>query len=369
METPDILIIGGGLIGCSLARELARAGRRVVVVDRGPNGIASTAAAGLLTPGLSDSPVGPLEELCHRSAFLYESWVTELRSEGAADVGFRRQGLLEVWTDPSLMNQQRRRLVEQARAERPYQLLSGEEVRRREPALDAAVLGGVYYPDDAQVDPARLTREVARIAEAAGAVLRENEPVYQLAWDRTRVKTVQTARTTYEPGCVVLTAGAWSGGLLQAVGLALPVRPVKGQMVLADCRASPVSVPVSCGDALLVPRPDGSLLLGVTLENVGFDDRVTIDGVCRILEGVRRLVPAVGALALARCWAGLRPASPDGLPFMGQLPPLKNLWVCTGHYRKGILLAPICARLMARSILDDRLDEALVPFKPTRRAP
>jgi glycine oxidase len=306
-------------------------------------------------------------DLCHQSAFLYESWVNELRSEGAADVGFRRQGLLEVWTDPSLMSQQRRPLVEHARPERPYQLLSGEDVRRREPALAAEVLGGVCYGHDAQVDPARLTREVARRAEAAGAVLRDNEPVYQLAWDRNRVQSVQTARATYQPGAVVLAAGAWSGGLLQTMGLALPVRPVKGQVLLAECRRAPVGVPVFCGDALLLPRPDGSLLLGVTVEDIGFDDRVTLDGVGRILDGVRRLVPAVGQLGLARSWAGLRPASPDGLPFMGPMPPLRNLWVSTGHFRKGVLLAPLCARLMARSILEERPDEALAPFKPTRR--
>lgn len=368
MESPDILIIGGGIIGCNLGRELALQGAQVVVVERATAGdAASSAAAGLLSPGLGMTLPAALLELALNSAVQYEGWLGELRSEGAADVGFRRPGVLELWTDPVEMEARRRAIVEQARPERPQQLLSGEDLRRREPALSDDVLGGVFYPDDAQVDPVRLTREVVRLSEAAGVVVRESEPVHQLQWDNDRVAGVHTARTVYRPGKVVLAAGAWSGGLLQTIGLALPVRPVKGQMLLADCRLSPVQVPVCAGDAMLIPRPDGSLALGVTVEEAGFDDRTTVDGTYQILAGVRKLVPSVGPLTLGRTWAGLRPATPDELPFMGPLPPLRNLWVCTGHFRKGILLAPLCTRLLARSILKDQLDDALVPFKATRR--
>jgi glycine/D-amino acid oxidase-like deaminating enzyme len=116
-----------------------------------------------------------------------------------------------------------------------------------------------------------------------------------------------------------------------------------------------------------MPRPDGSLVLGVTVEEAGFDDRVTVEGVRAILQGTCALAPSVGKLPLGRAWAGLRPSTPDGWPYMGPLPPVRNLWVSTGHFRKGILLAPLCARLMARSILADHLDEDLLPFKPTRR--
>src|SRR5207302_4892455 len=136
-----------------------------------------------------------------------------------------------------------------------------------------------------------------------------------------------------------------------------------------DCRVSPVQRPLAAGPALLVPRADGRLALGVTVEEAGFDDRVTLEGVRSILEPVCRLVPGVGRLPLVRAWAGLRPATPDGLPYMGPVPPMHNLWVSTGHFRKGILLAPVCARLVAQSILAGHVDETLEPFKPTRRLP
>jgi glycine oxidase len=363
MQTPDVLIIGAGVIGCSLAHELARANVRVTVVDRGRvGGAASSAAAGLLTPTVSTSPAGPLVELCHQSAALYEAWGEELRAAGAGDIGFRRRGLLEVWTTGVPSD-----ATDSAFASRRVELLSEAELRRLEPALAGPASGAAYYPDDAQVDPARLTREVARVAELAGVRILEHEPVHELVRSGDRISAVYTAAACYRPGLVVLAAGAWSGDLVRGLGVSLPTRPVKGQLLQADCRLSPVRTPMFVGDALFVPRSDGTLVLGVTVEEAGYDDRVTLAGLRTILTLTSSAVPATGQLPLGRAWAGLRPATPDGLPYMGPVPPLRNLWVSTGHFRKGILLAPACAQGMARSILADHLDDSLQPFKPTRR--
>jgi glycine oxidase len=360
METPDILVIGAGLIGCSLARELARANQQVTVVERATVGAgASSAAAGLLSPSVSTVSAGPLFELCRQSAHLYESWIGELRQEGAGEVGFHRPGLLEVWTDPQE--------AERRNPAGPFEILSAADLRRREPALGPHVQGGAFDPDAAHVDSAQLTRAVARLAAAAGVELREHESVLRVVREGDRLTAVHTTTTCYWPGLVVLTAGAWSGGLAEAFGLDLPTQPIKGQLLEANGRASPIHTPVHMGNVLLLPRPEGRLLLGVTVEEDGFDDRVTLEGMRSILAGVCALAPAVGALSLTRAWAGLRPATPDGWPYLGPVPPVRNLWVSTGHFRKGILLAPLCARLMARSILADHLDDDLVPFKPTRR--
>jgi glycine oxidase len=368
METPDILVIGGGIIGCSLARELARVSRKVVVLERGrAGGAASSAAAGLLSPALATAPAGALLDLCFDSADLYPAWVEELRQDGAGDVGFRRAGLLEAWTDPSDPARHHADAEKRLRPGRRAEVLEATEVRRREPALAEHVLGGVLYPDDAQVDPALLSRAVARVAELASVVIREGCPVRRLVRDGDRIGAVHTDEACYHPGVVVLTAGAWSGGLLEPLGVRLATRPVKGQLLLAECRVPPVRTPLHAGEALLVPRPEGDLLLGVTVEEAGFDDRVTLDGLRTILAGTCALVPAVGALEWKRAWAGLRPATPDECPYLGPLPPLRNLWVSAGHFRKGILLAPLCARLLAGSILADHPDERLEPFKPTRR--
>ncbi len=368
METPDIVVIGGGIIGCSLAFELAKAGRSVVVLERASTGCAaSSAAAGLLAPSLATAPPPVLAALAGRSAALYESWIGELVEHGAGDVGFRRPGILVVWTDPAEAASARQHLADHTHPGRRVEWLSGSEVRKQEPALLPEVTGAILYPDDAQVAAALLVEQVARVAELAGVRIRENEPVLRLVRDGERITSVQTATNTYHPGLVVMTAGAWSGDVLTSAGVHLPTRPVKGQLLLADCRVSPMRRPLHAGNTLFVPRPDGGIVIGVTVEEAGYDNRVTLEGLHTILNGARALVPAVGSLELRRAWAGLRPATPDELPYMGPVRPLRNLWVSVGHFRKGILLAPICARLMAHSILADRLVEDLAPFAPARQ--
>jgi glycine oxidase len=367
METPDFLVIGGGIVGVSLARELARASRSVTVLERGRvGGAASTAAAGLLVPSLSSQQLGALAGLCRQSAALYEAWVEELYADGAGDIGFRRTGVLDVWTDALQVEQQRAVLGQQGGPGRRVEFLSAEELRRREPALTGAVAGAACYPDDAQVNPVRMMRGLARVAERAGVTFREFEEVHCLVREGDRIGRVQTAAATYQPGVVVLCTGAWTGTLSSHLGLSLPTRPVRGQMLLADCRVPPLTTPVGAGDALFVPRPDGRLMLGVTVEDAGFADRVTLDGVRAILNRTCALAPAVGGLPLARAWAGLRPVTPDGWPYLGPVPPLRNLWVNAGHGSKGILLAPLCARLLARSLHSGHVVDELAPFQASR---
>jgi glycine oxidase len=367
METPDVLIIGGGIIGCALARELAHAHLQVIVVERGLVGSgASSAAAGLLSPAFGAVPTGPLADLCYQSAAMYETWIEELRLEDCQDVGFRRHGLLEVWRDRREEEQGRRNL-DHLPSGYAAAVLSVDEIRRLEPNLAGATVGGVLYPNDAQVDAARLTQTLARICHLAGATIHENQPVMRVAREGDRITAVHTVSSSYWPGIVVVAAGAWSGGLAEAMGLDLPTHPVKGQLLQAQARVSPVRRPVHAGSALFVPLADGSLVLGVTVEDVGFDEQVTLHGVGAIIRDTCALYPGVAGLPLARAWAGLRPATPDGLPYMGPLEPLSNLWVSTGHFRKGILLAPLCGQLVAQSILADEVDAALLPFKPTRR--
>jgi glycine oxidase len=367
MKTPDILIIGAGIIGCSLARELARANLKIVLLERGVAGAAaSSAAAGLLSPSYGAEAGGPLVELLFRSVSLYESWIDELRADGSGDVAFRRSGVLQVALDAEQAQHLRERLPAEARPGRRVEWLSAAELCRREPAVAETVLGATYSPDDAQVDPALLSRAVARVVERLGVPIHEGEPVQRMDIRGDRIHAVHTDVATYRPGQVVITAGPWSGDLASSLNLHLPTRPVKGQMLLIDCRVAPVTTPMLADHTVLAPQPDGRMKVGVTMEEAGFDDRVTVEGLRSILQRATQLVPALGQLTFGRAWAGLRPATPDGWPYMGPVSPLQNLWVSVGHFRKGIMLAPACARLMAQSIVAGRLAEELMPFKPNR---
>jgi glycine oxidase len=365
---PDYLIVGGGIIGCGLARELARAGARVVVLERNAVGCeSSSAAAGVLSPTFFDGPSsGPLVELCRQSAGIYEEWVKEVRADGVDDVAYRRTGLLAVALDGAEAERLRGSLPGDNYPGRRALWLTAPELLRQEPALAGHVQGAAYYPDDAHVDPARLVRQVARAAQLAGVDVHEEEPVRRLERRGDRVVAVHTSRASYQPGTVVLAAGAWTGLLGEQVSSPLPTRAVKGQLLLADCRVPPVRTPLHAGNALLIPWSDGRLLVGVTVEEAGFDSQVRLEGLRQILQRTIELVPAVANLPLHRTWAGLRPATPDEWPYMGPVPPLTNVWVSAGHFRKGTLLAPVCARLLARSLRDGTLAPELAPFSPGR---
>jgi glycine oxidase len=366
---PDYLIVGGGIIGCSLARELARTSAQVVLLERNAVGSeASSAAAGVLSPTFfQPTGSGSLIELCRQSAGIFEDWVKELRADGVDDVGYRRTGLLSIALDGAEAEQLRSTLPEDNYPGRRALWLTAQELRRQEPALAGHVQGAAYYPDDAHVDPARLMRQVARAAQLAGADIHEDEPVRRLERREDRIVAVHTHKASYQPGTAILTSGAWTCLLGEQIGLPLPTRPVKGQLLMADCRVPPVRTPLHAGDALLVPWPDGRLLLGVTIEEAGFDTQVRLEGLQQILRRTIELVPAVADLPLHRAWAGLRPATPDEWPYLGPVPSLKNLWVSAGHFRKGILLAPICARLLAQSLQGGTLVPGLSPFRPGRQ--
>lgn len=359
MDKPDVLIIGAGIIGCSLARVLAKEKQKVLILDQGRAGEASSsAAAGLLSPTLAASSEGPLADLCFQSADRYESWLAELREEGVGDFGFRRAGMIELITDLQQTPKPDHR--------RRTETLTRADLRRMEPAVAAEVAGALFYQDDSQVDAPSISRQVARAAELAGVTIHQQEAVHRLVVTQDRITAIQAGKDRYDAGVVILTAGAWSGKLLEPLGISLPTFPVKGQLLTADCRISPVRTPLHAGEGLFIPRPDGRLTLGVTVENAGFDNQVTLAGLQTILNKTRVLVPAVDDLPFGRAWAGLRPATPDGLPYMGPVASFKNLWISTGHFRKGILLAPICAQLMAKSILAEKLVSELQPYSPQR---
>jgi glycine oxidase len=362
----DVLVVGGGVIGAALAWALAQRGLSVTIIEGGRIGRgASWAAAGVLTPEAGDDDPPQLVALAEASMALWPDWVGALEERTRLGLQFRRDGLLSVWVDPEaphLPAELATRAPQGHAGQVHGEVLTGAEVRALEPLLTGPIVGGVLAPGDAQVDNPRLAPALVQAAVDLGARVLIDTPVAAVtgvAGRCTGVRTVSGAEIA--AGMVIVAAGAWSEALARASGYWLPVEPWRGQMLCFDAPARPVRHIVFCGEMVLIPRPHGPLLVGTTLEKVGFDARVTLAGLNLIVARATRVAPGLGALPLARSWAGLRPGTPDHLPYLGPVPGWEGLYAAAGHGRKGIILAPITADILTRLILDDDLDPRLAP--------
>jgi len=363
----DVVVVGAGLQGTSVALRLARAGRSVLVLERSvPGAEASSAAAGILSPGVEAAELGPFHALCSASLARYPAWVAEVEEASGMAVGFRALGTLEVATDDDHAK------VLAARAERlvahhlPVQVLDGAEVRVLEPGLSPEARGALLFAGEASVDPRALARAVAIAADRAGARFVTGQ-VRRIvtSGEGSHVVGVEHESGRIEAGAVVLAAGSWS---LLVEGHGLPpraVRPVRGQIAVLDTRPPLLSRVIFSGKGYVVPRPDGRVLCGSTMEEVGFEKAVTAGGLVHVLEVGIGIAPALASAPVLETWSNFRPASPDGEPILGA-GPVPGLFYATGHTRNGILLAPITADAIGATILGEPPPVDLRPFSAGR---
>ena len=363
----DALVVGGGLIGCAVAAELAARGLRVVVVERGEPGCeASGAAAGMLNPQADAREPSPFFDLALESRELYPEWSRVLREETGIDVGYRRTGYLRCLTGeaPGLEEARAAAAWQRARGlrveDRTRSALPREVAERLAPEISAAL----FFPDEAVVDPRKLTRAAWLSAERRGARVLTGVAVRRLLLERGACRGVDTDAGPIEAQTVVDAAGAWAAAFDERV--AAPVEPVRGQIVEIRLAGRPLETVVSSEEVYVVPRPDGTALLGSTMERVGFRRDVTAGAVGGLLGGAQRLLPEIGSARFLTAWAGLRPGTPDGWPLLGASS-IEGLVFATGHFRSGILLAPSTARRMA-DLLTGRSSEGLSPFSVERFA-
>jgi glycine oxidase len=359
-RNPDAIVVGAGIIGSAIAWELAKEGRRVVVFDRGPVGRgASWAAAGLLTPvHLADYP-GPLASLCVESQRIYEPWVREL---GAPEVEYRASGLiLPVFDD---RDERDAATLEAWKRERgaPVERLDPAALAAAEPLASREARRALLLPDVAQVRNHRLTRALADAARKGGAEFRTDAEVKGFLRIPGRVNGVRTEKGDLFAAETIIAAGAWSSELEGGVR----VRPVRGQMVLLQGPPEALKRPLLAHEVYLIPRADGHVLLGSTLEEAGFDVTTTAEGISHLLDQGRRLAPGIGKFALEATWAGLRPATPDRLPYLGRPEGVQGVILATGHFRNGILLAPVTAKVVAGLVASRPPALDLSPFRPGR---
>ena len=360
----DVVIVGGGIIGLAIAREAARARLRVRLLERGPiGGQASGAAAGLIGPQLEAEREGPLLSLGLASRDLFPGFVQEVAEESGCDPALSSRGTMVVARTPDEAAGLDRRHAFQRSIGLRAQRMRGEELRLLEPALGPEWREALYLPDDRSVDNVLLVQGLRRAAERLGARLREGARVDGLVVERGRVEGVLASGERLRAGAVVIAAGAWSGELVGPGLPSIPSHPVRGQIVCFASSPAPAG-PVFTDECYLVPRRDGRVLAGSTMERVGFDTSVTGSGLRDLTAGALALVPALATAPFHSAWSGLRPALPDGLPAIGRAAP--GLLYACGHLRNGILLAPITARLVTRLLLDQDPGMDLAPFDPRR---
>jgi glycine oxidase len=346
-QHPDVLILGGGVIGLSVAYSLARDKVRVEVVDKGDLGQeASWAGAGILPPGDPARARTPFDRLRALSAAAFPVLSQELRERTGIDNGYLRCGGLELLAGPEDPDDQEWR-GDGIRCEE----LSASDLLRLEPNLAPGFAKAFHLPDMAQLRNPRHVKALVAGSASLGVGLRPGCPVVGVERQGGRVTAVNTACGRLTAGRYLIAAGAWSDALLAEVGWRPGIRPVRGQIALLNPGVPLFRRVLMLGKRYLVPRPDGRVLAGATEEDVGFDKRTTAGAIRDLLDLAIALVPALAAAPLERSWAGLRPRSPDGLPFLGAVPGIENLYVAAGHFRAGIQLSPGTATVMTELML------------------
>lgn len=368
-NTMNIAIIGGGIIGLGLGWQLCRRGAEVTIYDRGEAGQqASHAAAGMLAP---HAEVGfeeiELMKLGQESLRLYPRFLDELSEDVSGIPELKQCGTLLIGTDRDDTEYLRRLHDFRERLNLSVELITGTEAREREPLLSPRVVSAVWLPDDAQIDNRLLIRSLKQAFIACGGSLKEHCPVEEVTFSGQSVEGVRTESGLAGHDTVVVAAGSWSG---QITGIpeeaAQPVRPVKGQIItLQNTGECDLRGIVRSPRMYLVPKEDGTIRLGATSEEKGFDTRPTAGGAKELLEEGWEAVPSVYDLPLVETIAGLRPAGRDHAPVIGQSG-AEGLFYATGHYRHGILLTPATVYALTDEILNRKAPDILRPFRPDR---
>lgn len=360
----EVLIVGAGVIGLAIARELHLRGvSRITVVERGAvGGESSFAAAGMLAVQAETDSTGAFFDLCRTARDEYPDFAARLFEETGIDIELDRAGTLYLAFGESDVREIRHRFDWQRRAGLNVESLSAQELRRLEPFISPDVCNGLFFPDDWQVDNRRLIAALERYAAANGIAIAGNTECTGLIFKNGRVIGIETPTGKIYGQRTILAAGAWTS-LIAADGIELPeVRPIRGQIVGFHTAKRLFSHVVYSPRGYLVPRADGRIIAGATVEDAGFDKAVTDAGIGCVTEGAFEISPALAGLVPSEKIAGLRPRTFDGFPIIGGFPHVENLFIATAHYRNGILLAAITARLLAEVVVKSRVPALAAPF-------
>jgi glycine oxidase len=367
MKTFDVAIAGAGLIGGSIAWELASAGLRVAVFDKGePGQEASWAGAGIISPAPENPATIPLVPLAKTSLALYPEFVARIEADSGLSTGYRPNGTIQALFSRDAARELSTLIAVHHGLGLRADAISSEEARELEPSLSNDLEAAILRPDEASVDNRALTRAVLEAARKRGAQIFPHTLVTGIVREAARCSGLSIQGETIQSKFTLIAAGCFSAALAGAESYA-PVRPAKGQMIAFRAEGLTINRVLWSDKIYLVPRNDGRILAGATVEYVGFDKQITAGGLEKLFTPALELVPGLARAGVEEMWAGLRPDSPDHLPILGPTD-LQGLLIATGHFRSGILLAPITARLMREFILDNRVSVDWDRFSPLRFA-
>lgn len=373
MKTVDVAIVGAGLIGVAAALELRTRGLSVIVLDRQePGREASSAAAGMLAPSPDDLSSLPLVPLAQASIKLYPEFVAHIEQASGKATGFAQKGTLEVFFGSDGESERDRFVAERKRIGIAVETLSIHQAREMEPSLAPEAVAAAWLFEEAIVNPRLLIDAAVSAAKADGAQILANCAVTGLVCEANRCTGVVTRNGPISAGCVVIAAGSVSGAIGDEIASYAPTIPVRGQMLaLRTTAETSGSVAlrhvIRSANGYLVPHEDGRIVAGSTLENGEREKVVTPGGIQKILSAAIELVPALKSAQIVETWAGVRPGTPDGLPILGPTD-IQGLVIATGHYRNGILLAPITAKFVVPWTLGLTVDRDVAAFSPMRFA-
>ena len=370
-HSPDVVVIGGGVIGLTIARALAHRGAgEICLIERASLGHeASFAAAGMLAPQAEANSQDDFFRLACQSRDLYPDFASSLYDETGIDVELDTTGTLYMALTYHDLVEIEKRYEWQTAAGLEVEKLTASQALQLEPCISQSVRGALRFPHDLQVENRRLLSALANSVAKLGVTVLSGTTVESVKIERDEVRGVHTLRGFISCPNVVVAAGTWSSLLKlsqPSEKRAMMVDPVRGQMISFDARPQLTRHVIYSPRGYIVPRRDGRLLAGSTSEHAGFAKQVTAGGISAILQHAQEISPSVSALPIVDTWAGLRPRAPDSLPVLGPCDEIGGLFYATGHYRNGILLAPVTGELIAEAVVTGVSSPLLGPFSPSR---
>jgi len=365
-QTADVVIVGGGVIGLTLARALAQRGvGDVCLIERSSlGGEASFAAGGILAPQAEANGRDEFFELACRSRDLYPEFAAALSEETGIDVELDSTGTLYVALNEGDFEEIEKRYAWQSKAGLDVEKLTPAQARELEPCVAESIRGALSFPRDVQVENRRLLNALVNSVNQLGVALMTNINVDSIVIEKGAITGVRTSRGFVSCQTVVVAAGSWSSTIEEA--RTPKIEPVRGQMICFNAKPQLTRHVIYSPRGYLVPRHDGRLLAGSTSENAGFTKQVTAGGISQILTNAHEISPGISTLPIVDTWSGLRPRAADGLPVLGPCDEIDGLFYATGHYRNGILLAPVTGELIAEAVVAGRISPLLAAFSPNR---